>query len=1062
MPLINRRLFLGTSAAGLTAGTLSGCGHAGGGGGKGGLAVGGLRVAQLRNPLGLADPAPTLSWQLSGIRRNIRQVAYRIRVAGTEQGLRAGLADLWDSGKVVSAASTGIAYGGARLSSRQRVWWTVTVWDDQGAEAMADEAAWWEMGLLDPADWQADWLAVETVDDRADREAGMLAVVAPVPAEGKQRYFRLPFEAATDGEMVLTLFSSGFLHDVTLDGKPITLSDHPYMSFGGPPAERFTLPIARGRHVLAAGVTPPRSFIPATEVSVAAQLRLPRPGSGVERIVKGWQTSLTEMPGWRLPGLADKGWEVPALQNPQPHAPWPAGGAQALRHGFDLPAAPRRARLYVAALGAHDMRLNGRPVSDERLQSESTDFRKTILYRTYDVTGLLRAGSNVLAGLVGDGWYASYMAPAGRYPFGPAPRRLLAQLEVEGVDGTVRTVTTGDGWRMAPSPILLSELYNGETYDARLEQPGWDAPGYDDAGWTACWRADRPAGQLLPQVSAPIRVTRTLLPKSVATPRPGRVVVDFGQNFAGLARLSVKGPRGTMVTMRFAEVLGADGTVDQSNLRAARATDRYILRGDPAGEHYLPLFTFHGFRYLEIEGLPGPDWSVEGHVIGSDLPETGMLRIESQTAQQLWLNTLWSQRSNFLAIPTDCPQRDERLGWTGDAQVFWDAAAFNMDVGAFTRRWLRDLRDAQTFKGAYPIFAPIVDAPPGASPGWSDAGIMLPWICWRRYGDTAMVAEHWDSMVRQIDGIIADNPDLIWRVVMGANFGDWLALDAQNPMDETTPKALVATAMLKRSLDQIADLGDAIGKATEAARFRRLAAETTAAFQREFVAADGIVGNGSHTSYILAIRLGLLTDVQKVAAGRLLAADIRRRGTLLSTGFLGTPVSLDALADVGEGALVYDLLLRTEFPSWGYMVARGATTIWERWNGDTGDVAMNSFNHYALGAVVGFLYRRIAGIEELEPGFARFRIAPLVDPRVPSASAEYDSVRGRISVQWHQGGGGALTLEAGVPANSEAEIHLPVPAGKRLVEVGDARLLSMTDGIARLAVGSGRWSFSVA
>lgn len=1061
MPLINRRLFLGTSAAGLTAGTLSGCGYSRGNGRHGGLSVVGLRAAQLSNPLGLAELTPALSWQISGSRRNIRQVAYRIRVASTEAGLRAGQADCWDSGRVSSGRSTGIPYGGTRLSSRQRVWWTVTIWDDQGNEATASEAAWWEMGLLAPADWRADWLAVETAVDRADREAGMPTFVAPVPAEGKQRYFRLAFEAAADGDMVLTLFSSGFLHDVTLDGRPITLSDHPYLSFGGPPAERFILPITKGRHVLAAGVTPPRSFIPATEVSVAAQLRLPQPGGGVKRIVEGWQTSLAETPGWRMPGATLKGWEAPALQKPQPHAPWPASAAHALRHSFDLTAAPRRARLYIAALGAHDMRLNGRPVSDERLQSESTDFRKTILYRTYDVTGLLRAGPNVLAGLVGDGWYASYMAPVGRYPFGPAPRRLLAQLEIEEPDGAIRVVTTGPGWRMTPSPIVRSELYNGETYDARLEQPGWDAPGYDDASWTPCWLAEKPLGQLVSQVSPPIRVTRTLKPKSIATPRPGCAVVDFGQNFAGLAKLFVKGPRGATVTMRFAEILNSDGMVDQSNLRAARATDTYILRGDPAGETYLPFFTFHGFRYLEITGLPGPEWSVEGHVIGTDLPETGMLRIDSPTVQQLWLNTLWSQRSNFLAIPTDCPQRDERLGWTGDAQVFWDAAAFNMDVGAFTRRWLRDLRDAQTFKGAYPIFAPTVDSPPGASPGWSDAGIMLPWICWRRYGDTALVVEHWDSMVRQIDGILADNPDLIWRVVMGANFGDWLALDAKNPMDETTPKALVATAMLKRSLDQIADLGEAIGKNEEAARFRRLSTDVAAAFRREFVAADGTVGNGSHTSYILAIRLGLLTDPQKAVAGRLLAADIRRRGTLLSTGFLGTPLSLDALADVGEGALVYDLLLRTDFPSWGYMVARGATTIWERWNGDTGDVAMNSFNHYALGAVVGFLYRRIAGIEEMEPGFARFRIAPLFDPRVPSASVDYDSIRGRISVQWRFDPRGALTLEASVPANTEAEIILPVPDGKRLVATEGARLLSGTKGVARHIVGGGTWTFTV-
>lgn len=1056
MPSFNRRLFLSGSAAGVAAGTLPGCGRVGTGSQKG-LAVGELRAAQLRNPLGIDDAAPNLSWQISGERRNIRQVAYRIRVASSEQNLRVGRADLWDSGKVASDRSVSVPYGGAALPSRQRAWWTVTVWDDAGAEATAGEAAWWEMGLLGETDWKGTWLAVETAEERADREAGMPSFVTPVPAKGQKRYFRLPFEAAADGELVLTLFSSALFQEVTLDGKRLELPGHSPNAFGGPPAARLSISLAKGKHVLAADVVAPNSIIPAKEVSVAAQLRLPVPGGGVTRIVDGWQTSMVETKDWRLPGGVSKDWEAPAMQAPQPNAPWVPGGAQLLRRGFSLGPSPLRARLYVAALGAHDMRLNGRPVGDDRLQSESTDFRKTILYRTYDVTALLRPGQNVLAGMVGDGWYASYMAPAGRYPFGPAPRRLLAQLEIEEADGSIRIITTGDGWRIAPSPVLSSELYNGETYDARLELPGWDMPEFDDRAWVACREADRPMGRLRPLSSPPVRITRTLKPKAITTPTVGRTVVDFGQNFAGLARLNVKGPHGTQITMRFAEVLNADGTVDQRNLRAAEAVDRYILRGDPAGESYLPFFTFHGFRYLEIEGLPGPDWSVEGQVIGTDLPETGMLRIESHTAQQLWLNTLWSQRSNFLAIPTDCPQRDERLGWTGDAQVFWDAAAFNMDVGAFTRRWMRDLRDAQTPKGAFPIFAPIVDSMPGASPGWSDAGIMLPWVCWRRYGDTAMLAEHWDSMVRQIDGILADNPGLIWRVVHGLNFGDWLALDAANPWDETTPKALVATAMLKRSIDHAADMGQAIGKDGEAARLRKLSTDVTAAFQREFVKADGTVGNGSHTGYILAIRLGLLTGPQKMAAGRLLAADIRKRGTLLSTGFLGTPVSLDALADVGETGLVYDLLLRTAFPSWGYMVAAGATTIWERWNGDTGDVAMNSFNHYALGAVVGFLYRRIAGIEELEPGFARFRIAPLVDARVPAASADYDSVRGRISVSWRLGADGAIALDAVVPANSEAEIQLPVPAGKRLLEAGRP----VGEG-GRVVVGSGHWSFTVA
>lgn len=1029
MMRVNRRRFLSGSAAGAAAlgSTKLAASKARA------LSVSGLRIAQLVNPLGLTDRMPSLSWQISGTRRDITQEAYRVQVASSLAALKAGKADLWDSGRIASSQSIGIPYGGAPLVSRQRAWWTVSVWDDSGAIATASEQAFWEMALLDPADWSAVWLAAESVVDKADREAGLPSYSAPVPPEGKPRLFRLPFKSYADGDVVITLLSSGFLTDVTIDGQPLEMPPHPVYSFGAPGTARFVVPLAAGAHMIAAHVLPPSSFIPVKEVSVSAQVRVPQRGGAVTRVTTGWETALDAADGWRLAGSSAAGWTSPSLLSPQPHAAWPATPAIQMRHKFTAKARPARARLYVAALGACDMRLNGKPVSEDRLQSESSDFRKTILYRCYDVTDLVARGDNVLGAVVGDGWYASYMAPAGRYAFGPAPRRLIAQLEIDGVVAA----QTGAGWRMASSPILASDLYDGESYDARLEQCGWDAPGFDDGDWTDCWQAETPPGKLVAQSSPAVRIMHRLRPVATAQPKPGITVIDFGQNFAGLAQLKVRGKAGQTVTLRFAEIINADGTVDQRNLRAAEATDRYTLRGDPKGETYLPHFTFHGFRYAQVEGAPA-DWSIEAVVLRSDLAETGLLRIDNPLVQKLWLNTLWSQRSNFLAIPTDCPQRDERLGWTGDAQVFWDAAAYNMDVAAFTRRFLHDLRDGQTPKGAFPIFVPTVGNALGASPGWADAGVMLPWICWRRYGDTAMVAEHWDAMCRYVDGVIADNPDLIWRKVLGPNFGDWLALDAKQPGDETTLKALVGTAMLKRSLDQMADMGAAIGKADQAAHYRTQAQATARAFQQAFVKPDGSIGNGSQASYILAIRLGMLTPEQKAAAGGKLLADIRRRGTLLSTGFLGTPLSLDAIADIGDTGLVYDLLLRTEFPSWGYMVRKGATTIWERWNGDTGDVAMNSYNHYALGAVMGFLYRRVAGIEEMEPGFAKVRIAPLIDSRVPSAGADYDSVRGRISVHWMQRPDGGLRLDAAIPANMRAEIHLPVVAGRRITSNGQA------------------------
>ncbi|HLY80210.1 MAG TPA: family 78 glycoside hydrolase catalytic domain, partial [Caulobacteraceae bacterium] len=551
-----------------------------------------------------------------------------------------------------------------------------------------------------------------------------------------------------------------------------------------------------------------------------------------------------------------------------------------------------------------------------------------------------------------------------------------------------------------------------------------------------------PAGRLVAHAAPPIRIVETLSPRSMSEPPSGAFVFDFGQNFAGLCRLRVKGASGDQVVLRFAELLGPSGEVDQANLRAAKATDRYILRGDAAGETFQPVFTYHGFRYVQVEGYPGRPAlaDLDGLVIQSDLAVTGDLRIDNPVIQQLWRNALWSQRSNFTGIPTDCPQRDERLGWLGDANVFWDAAAYNMDVYAFTQRFSGDMRDAQAPAGGFFDYAPAArrfnDQP---APGWADAGVVLPWTAWRRYGATSIIDANWDAIERYLGYIEDSNPDGLWLHNRGLDFGDWLALDAKAPGDPTTPKDLIGTAWWAHTTQLATEMARATGRGA-AGRWSELHDGIGAAFQQAYVGADGQIGNGSQTGYILALKFGLVPDPLRPAAVKRLADDIESRGRILSTGFLGTPFSLDVLADAGRADLVYDLLLRTEFPSWGYMIAKGATTIWERWNGDTGDVAMNSFNHYALGAVAGFLFRRIAGIDAAAPGFTRIDIAPVLDPRLRRAGADYESVLGRIATDWEWAPGERFRLSATIPPNATARVRLPGHLGRRVELVsGDIR-----------------------
>ncbi len=784
------------------------------------LQVLGLRTECRDDPMGVEVQRPRLSWRLASDRLGARQTAYRIRVAASLETLERGGADVWDGGEVGSANCFDIAYDGPALQSRQRCWWTVRVWDETGASAEA-APAWWEMGLLQPADWSAQWLAVETEEDREDRETGLAWIWARDQPEAEPRRFRLRFRLAEPvTEATLFAVARGRMSSMWLDGVPVALPQSNPHAFGREGMAALSLgALAAGEHVLAAEVAKidrPRDPRP-WRGAFGAMVKLKSADGAVQRLASDadWKTSLAAEAGWTAAAFDDRGWNHAEPAEGRAPQAWPPTPAMLLRTSFAANEAPVAARLRVTALGAYEAFLNGVRVGDALLAPESTDFRKRVLYQTYDVTDLIRAGQNALGAHVGDGWYASVVAPGGRYAFGPAPRRFLAQLELSFADGSRQVVTSGPGWRARPSPVVRSEIYDGETWDARRALPGWSEPGFADSGWAPARIAEPPSGQLSAQPDPPIRITETLKPQTVSEPRAGVFVFDFGQNFAGFCRLRVKGRPGDQVSLRFAELLGPDGEVDQANLRAAKATDSYILRGDPAGEVFQPSFTYHGFRYVQVKGYPGRPTlaDLDGLVIQSDLAVTGALRIDNPVIEQLWRNAVWSQRSNFTGIPTDCPQRDERLGWLGDANVFWDAAAYNMDVYAFTQRFSGDMRDAQAPGGGFSDYAPAArrfnDQP---APGWADAGVVLPWTAWRRYGCTSIIDANWTAIERYLGYIEDSNPDALWRNNRGLDFGDWLALDAKAPGDPTTPKDLIGTAWWAYTTSLAAEMAQATGR----------------------------------------------------------------------------------------------------------------------------------------------------------------------------------------------------------------------------------------------------------
>ena len=724
--------------------------------------------------------------------------------------------------------------------------------------------------------------------------------------------------------------------------------------------------------------------------------------------------------------------------------------APMFRKAFSLPAEPVKARLHASAFGDLELSLNGQVASPDLFAPGWTDYRKHVELVTYDVTALLHAGDNVLGAMLGEGWYAGDLVWKGnRNQYGASPA-FLAQLEVEFADGSRRTVVSDTSWKYTENgPIRSSDHYQGEVYDARRELPGWDAPGFAAKGWrTAVEIADRPKAALCARLNNGVRRQMTVDPMTRTEPEPGRYVFDLGQNMVGHPYLELRGKPGATITIRYAEMLNPDGTMYTANYRSARSTDTYVCRGmddDGCPEIYEPHFTFHGFRYIELSGdfaSPPECEDVSGVVIHTDMAQTGGFECSDPLANRLYSNLNWGHVGNYVDVPTDCPQRDERLGWTGDAQVFVRTAAFNRDIAAFMSKWARDLDDGQLANGAYPDVAPnVLGDKAGGHCGWGDAGVICPWTMYLMYGDTGILRDHYDAMVRWLgywQGVCT--PDGVVRYRDIWHYGDWLAVDC--PVNENgdplcgsapTPSDLLATAYYARSAGIMADVAKLLGKTADARKFAALHRKVVAAYRREFVTPGGRVAGDTQTGYLVTLGFDLVDDPATVSrmVDRL-SFLIESRGNSLTTGFLGTPLLCPVLTRYGRADLAYKLLQRRTYPGWYFQILDGdATTMWERWNSYTskhgfGDVGMNSFNHYAYGAIGEWLYTTVGGIDFAEPGFRKIRFAPVPGGDISWARASYATRHGEAAIEWRLvGDKGAMEVKLVVPPNTRAVLELP-------------------------------------
>lgn len=785
-----------------------------------------------------------------------------------------------------------------------------------------------------------------------------------------------------------------------------------------------------------------------------------------------WEMALLEPSDWQASWITPD-WEKD-VSKPQP--------APMLRRSFTVEREVRSARAYVTSLGLYEMMLNGRRVGDELFTPGWTAYDERLQYQTYDVTEHLRPGRNAIGVTLGDGWYRGYIGFEDQRNYYGDALGLLVQVRIIYEDDSIDIVGTDDvdAWKASTGAIRMSDIYMGEVYDETLEQSGWTLPDYDDSGWEPVRPLEPPSAELVAPAGPPVRRTEEIRPIGIILTPDGRNVVDMGQNMVGWVRLTVDTDgvsSGHTITLHHAEVLDRDGNFYTENLRSAAQRVQYRLAGDHGRVDFEPHFTFQGFRYVAIDNFPGELTldSVTGIVIHSDMERTGHLELSNPMLNQLQENIVWGQRGNFLDVPTDCPQRDERMGWTGDAQVFARTAAFNMDVAAFFTRWLRDLEADQYDDGAIPWVVPDVlsteERGAGAT-GWADAGVIIPWTLHLAYGDTRILEQQYDSMAAWIDYMKSRaGDDLLWTGDF--HFGDWLAYSTDRPdyPGATTSTDFIATAFFAHSTSLLSRMARELGRLDDAGEYERLATRVNDALMKEFVTDTGRVAENTQTAYTLALHFDLLPEHLRAAAARRLADDVRTRGHL-TTGFLGTPYLNHVLTRYGYLDLAYDLLLREDYPSWLYPVTRGATTIWERWDGQKPDgtfqsPTMNSFNHYAYGAVGDWMYRVVAGIDTDSdtPGYKHVVVEPQPGGGLTWVSGSLETMYGTVASSWELDGN-RLELRVEIPANTTATIRVPdatlgttTESGRALSEAPGITDVSEENGAVVVETGSGSYRF---
>jgi alpha-L-rhamnosidase len=1045
-----------------------------------------LRCESLKNPQGIDAAQPRLSWVLDSTGRGQLQTAYEILVASSAKNLSTDNGDLWDSGKIPSGESIQIPYAGKPLASRAQCFWKVRVWDKDG-KIFESKPAFWTMGILTPADWHdAKWIGLDGVDvtdylantswiwfpstnaeDSAVPATNYFRRVVTIPAGRIVKSAQFQYTGDSECRGWIDNFDLGArnnFHTVKFNDITTRLESGRTYVFGLTGYNFHTNANAGVVGLLEIQFTEGKPLIIPTDES--------------------WKVSDKEIPGWLETNFDDSNWVAAKKIGPVGTEPWGdvrsaesrVLPARYLRKEFSIEKKIKRATVSFCGLGLSELYLNGEKVGDHVLSPAFAQYNKREFYVTYDVTKNLRRGENALGVILGNGrFYADRSKVyAGTVDFGFP--KLLLNLHIEYTDGSASEIVSDESWKLSTNgPIRANNDYDGEEYDARMEFPGWSKSGFDDSEWPQPQIVSAPGGALSAEMSEPIRVTGTIKPISVHEISPGVYIYDMGQNMVGWCRIHVSGPAGTRVTLRHAETLKPDGSLYMANLRGAQVTDTYILKGH-GEEVWEPRFTSHGFRYVELTGFPGnPDLnSIEGRVVNDDLPTAGEFECSNELINKIYNAVVWGVRGNYRSVPTDCPQRDERQGWLGDRSEESRGETYLFDNENLYARWLQDIADAQRPSGSLPDVAPAYWPIYSDNVSWPSTLVIVPEMLREQYDDTQTIARQYDTAKKWMDYM---SHWLTNGIISRDSYGDW-CVPPEDPTlihsldtNRITDKTLIATSYFYHDYCLMEKYATMLDKTEDAQNFHDQAEKVKMAVNEKFLDRDkNQYSNGTQTSCVLPLAFGLVPDdMHEKIFDHLVDKIENDTHGHIGTGLIGGQYLMRVLTENGRADLAYEIASQKTYPSWGYMIENGATTIWELWNGNTADPTMNSGNHVMLvGDLVTWFYEDLAGIKSdpAQPAFKHIIMKPTPVGDLTFVKATHNSPYGLISSEWHRDGN-KFDWQVQVPANTTATIYVPAKNVANVTEDGqpiaksqDVQFLRTENGRVVFEIGSGKYHFA--